>query len=113
MRIRVVPVATRCTEEFTSNLPQPAFQLAAVVRRILAHGSGGQDEFVAKCRRNWTASFQQRFQMGFGGLLKAEQRFAPVAAVCMAARQEIGLGNPNAIFVLSELHLGEWNNHCE
>ena len=51
--------------------------------------------------------------MDFGGLLKAEQRFAPVAAVCMAARQEVGLGNPNAIFVLSELHLGEWNNHCE
>ena len=49
--------------------------------------------------------------MDFGGLLKAKQRFAPVAAVCMAARQEIGLGNPNAIFVLSELHFGERNDH--
>jgi len=50
--------------------------------------------------------------MNFGSLLKAEQRFAPVATVCMAAGQEVGLGNPHAVFVLSELNLGEWYNHC-
>jgi hypothetical protein len=49
--------------------------------------------------------------MDFSGLLEAENRFAAVASVRMAAGQQTGLGNPHAVFVLSELHFGEWNNH--
>ena len=50
--------------------------------------------------------------MDFGGLLEAEQRFAPVASVRVTAGQEVGLGNPHAVFILSELYLGNRNNHC-
>jgi hypothetical protein len=49
--------------------------------------------------------------MDFGGLLKAKNRFASVASVRMAAGQQTGLGNPHAVFVLSELHFGDRNNH--
>jgi hypothetical protein len=96
---------------FAPDFPEPPLELAAVVGRVFAHRSGGEDEFVAERGRNGMAGFQQRFQMGFGGLLKAENGFAQVASVRVAAGQQIGLGNPDAVFVLSNLHLCEWNNH--
>ncbi len=111
-RIGIVPVAARCTEQFATDFPQATLQLPAVVGRIFTHDSGGEDEFVAESRRNGAAGFQQCFQMDFRGLLKAEQRLAPVASVCMTAGQEVGLGNPHAVFILPELYFGEWNNHC-
>ena len=49
--------------------------------------------------------------MGFGGFLKTQQRFATVLAVRMAAGEESGLGDPYAVFILTELHFRERNNH--
>ena len=74
--------------------------------------SGSEDEFVAEGFRNGTPGFEERFEMGFGGLLKTQGRFAPVASVRVTAGQQTGLGNPDAIFILSELHLRKWNDHC-
>lgn len=73
--------------------------------------SGREHELVAEGRRDRAAGFQQRFQMGLRGLLKAEQRLAPVATVRVAAGQEGGLGDPHAILIPSKLHLAERNNH--
>src|SRR5262245_46634909 len=50
--IRVMPVAAGGAEQFAADFPKPSFQLAAVVGRVFAHRSGGQNEFVAEGRRN-------------------------------------------------------------
>ena len=70
-RIRIVTVTARRAEQFAADFPQAALQLPAVVGWVLAHGSGGEDEFVAESRWNRATGFQQRFQMDFCGLLKA------------------------------------------
>lgn len=62
-------VAACRAEQFTADFPQAALQLPAVEGRILPHGSGGKDEFVAKSRRDGTTGFQQRCEMGLCGLL--------------------------------------------
>lgn len=110
-RIGVVPVTAGAAQMLAPNFAQPPLQLAAVVRGIFPHGSGGEDEFVAKGGGDGTPGFQQRFQMNFGGLLKAEKSFAPVASVRVASRQQGGLGNPHAVFILPDLDSCEWNNH--
>jgi hypothetical protein len=71
-RIGVMPVTARGAEQFAADFAESPFQLTAVVGRVFAHGSGGEDEFVAESRRNGAAGFEQRFQMDFGGLLEAE-----------------------------------------
>jgi hypothetical protein len=51
-------VAARLADQFAADCPEPPLQLAAVIGRVLAHDSGGKDEFVAERRRDGTASFQ-------------------------------------------------------
>ena len=117
-RIRIVAMAAGIAKMFAANLAESTLQLPAVVRRVLAcptqnpsrhaafaHRSGCEDKSVAEGRRNRAPSLQQCFQMDFGGLLKAEKGFAPVASVSMTAGQEAGFGNPHAVFIPSESHL--------
>jgi len=94
-----------------SDFAEATLQLAAAPTRVLAHASSRKDELVAEGRRNRAAGFQQRFQMGLRGLLKTKERLTPVATVRVAAGQEGGAGDPDAIFIPSKLHLAEWNNH--
>ena len=110
-RIGVMPVTARRPQQFTTDFAKPPIQLTAVVGRVLAHASGRKDEFVAEGRWNRPTGFQQRLQMGFRGLLKAEQRLAPVASVRVATGQQAGFGNPHAIFIPSKSHFCERNDH--
>ncbi len=110
-RIGVMPVAARSTEQFTADFPEAALQLPAVVARVFAHGSGGEDELVAKGRWDRPARFQERFQVDLGSLLKTQCGLAAVAPVCVAARQEVGFRNPHAVFILTELHFRKRNDH--
>jgi len=98
--VGVVAVAARAAEVLATNVPESSFELPAVIRRVFAHESGREDEFVAERRRNRPAGFQQSFQMRLGGLLKAEQGFASVASMSVAARQEGGFGDPHTVFIL-------------
>ena len=86
--IRVVSVATSVAEMFATNFAEAAFQLAAVECWEFAHGSCGQNELVAEGGWDGPPGFKQRFQMRFGGLLKAKDGFAPVAALRMATGQQ-------------------------
>ncbi|MGA2181113.1 MAG: hypothetical protein ABSH15_16220 [Verrucomicrobiota bacterium] len=61
--------------------------------------------------RDGAPGFEQSFQMRFGRLLESKGGLATVAPVCMAAGQQGGFGNPHAIFILTELHFREWNDH--
>jgi hypothetical protein len=79
--------------------------------RILAHGSGGEDKFVAEGGRNGSSGLEQGFEMGFGGLLKAEGGFTPVATMRVAAGEQAGFGDPHAILIAAELNSREWNDH--
>lgn len=110
-RIGVVPMAAGGAQEFAADFPQPALKLAAVPRGILAHGSGGEDEFVAERGRDGAAGFEQRLQVRLGRLLKAQGGFPAVASLRVAAGQEAGFGDPDPIFILPELHFGKWNDH--
>ena len=106
-------VAPGGAEQFTANFAQAAFNLAAVPSGVFAHRSGGEDEFVAEGCRNGTAGVEQRFQMRLGGLLKTQGRFAPVAPVRVAAGEQNGFRNPNAVFVLPDLNFRERNYHIQ
>jgi hypothetical protein len=110
-RIRVMPVASGGTQKFTTNLTQTALQLAAVPGGIFAHRSGGEYEFVAESGRDGTSGFEQGFQMRLGSLLKSKGGFATVAPVCVATGQYSGFGNPDAVFIPTELYFREWNDH--
>ena len=66
--------------------------------------SGGEDEFVAKGFGNRASGLEQCFEMLFGGLLKTKGGFAPVASVRVTAGEQRRFGNPNAVFVLTQLH---------
>lgn len=109
--IRVMPVAPGGAKEFAANLTQTTVKPAAVPGGIFAHRSGGEDEFVAEGGRDGASGFEQRFQMGLGGLLKSQGGLAAVAPVRVAAGQQGGFGNPHAVFVLTKLHFREWNDH--
>ena len=109
--IRVMPVAPSGAKKFTTNLTQTALQLAAVPGGIFAHRSGGENKFVAEGGRNGTPGFEQSFQMHLGRLLKSQGGLAPVAPVCVTTGQQGGFGNPDAVFILTELHFREWNDH--
>ena len=106
-----MPVTAGRADEFTTDLAQAAVKLAAVPRGVFAHRSGGENKFVAEGRRDGASGFKQRFQMRLRGLLKTKHGFAPVTSVSMAAGQERRFRNPHAIFVLTELHFREWNDH--
>jgi hypothetical protein len=73
--------------------------------------SGGQNKLVAECGRDWTATFEERLQVGFGGFLKAENCFAAIFAMCVAAGEQSGFRNPDAVFILTHLNPREWNEH--
>jgi len=109
--VRVMPVAARCAEQLAAKLTEAALQLAAVPGRILAHRSGGENEFVAKGGRDGAARFQQGFEMRLGGLLKPEDRLAAILSVRVAAGQQRGLGNPHVILVAAHLNFGNGNDH--
>ena len=107
----VVAVTARATKVLATDLPESPFKLPTVIGRVFAHESGREDEFVAERRRNRAAGFQESFQMRLGGLLKAEQGFASVPSVSVAAGQEARFGDPHTVFILPQLHLLKWNNH--
>ena len=96
---------------FATDFAEAAFQLAAIECGVFAHRSGGEDKLVAEGRGNGASGFKQRFQMRLGRLLKTKRGLAAVASMSMAAGQEAGLGNPHAVFILTELHFRERNNH--
>jgi hypothetical protein len=98
--IGVVAVTARATEVLATDVPESSFELPTVIGRVLAHESGREDEFVAERRRDRATGFQQSFQMRLGGLLKAEQGFASVASMSVAAGQETGFGDPHTVFIL-------------
>ena len=110
-RIAVMPVASGRTKEFTANLTQTTVKLTAIPRGIFTHRSGGQHEFVAKSSRDGTTGFEQSFQMCLGSQLEPQSGLTTITPMRVAARQQSGFGNPNAIFILTELHFREWNNH--
>ena len=109
--IGVMSVAARGAQQFAADLPKAPLQLAAIVGRVFAHGSGSEDEFVSESGRNRASGVQQRFQMDLGSLLKTKNRLAPVASMRVAAGQQAGLGDPHAILIAPELHLRERNDH--
>ncbi len=109
--IGVMPMAAGGAEQFAADFLEPAFQLPAVPGGVLAHNSGGQDKLVAKRGRDGPSGFQQCFQMGFGRLLEAQDGFAPVASMGMAAGEQSALGNPDAVLVAAELNLGKRHDH--
>jgi hypothetical protein len=109
--IGIMTVAAGVPEVFTSNFSQTTLQLAAVERRVFAHNSSSQDKLVAKCGRDRTTCIQQRFQMSLGSLLKTQNRFTPIPAVRMAARQKVGLRNPDTVFVSAHLDSRNRNYH--
>ena len=104
-------VAASVAQVFTSDFAQATFQLTAIKRWVFAHGSGGEDKFVAKSFRDGASGFEQGFQMGFGGLLKTQGGFAPVAPMCVTTGQQQRFGDPYAVFIPTELHFRERNNH--
>ena len=98
--IGVVAVTARATEVLATDVSESSFELPTVIGRVLAHESGREDEFVAERRRDRATGFQESFQMRLGGLLKAEQGFASVASMSVAAGQEAGFGDPHTVFIL-------------
>ncbi len=106
-----MPVAPGGANEFAANLTQTTVKLAAVPGRVFAHRSGGENEFVAKGGRDGASGFEQGFQVRLGGLLESKGGLATVAPVRVAAGQQGGFGNPDAVFILTELHFREWNDH--
>lgn len=122
-RIRVMPVTEDALHLTLDPSPHPMrrgrttdfaespLQLAAVPRGVFGHGSGGENKFVAESRRNGASGFEQRFQVSFGGLLKAKRDFAAVTPVRVAAGQQAGLGYPDAVLIPPDLHFREWNDH--
>src|SRR6266478_449552 len=98
--IGVVAVTARATEVLATDLPESPFKLPTVTGRVFAHESGREDEFVAERRRDRAAGFQESFQMRVGGLWKAEQGFAAVASVSVAAGQEARFGDRHTVFIL-------------
>jgi len=73
--------------------------------------SGGQNKLVTECRRNRTARLKQCFQVSFSGFLKPQNRFAAIFAMCVAAGQQSGFGNPDTVFILAHLNSRERNKH--
>jgi hypothetical protein len=111
--IRVMPVAARVAKMFATDFAEAAFQLAAVDCGVFAHGLCGENKLVAESRWDWTSGFKQRFQMRFGGLLKPKDGFAPVTPLRMTTGQQRRFGDPHAVFILTNLHFRERNNHNE
>ena len=106
-----MPVTARSAKKLTTDFAKSPLQLAAVPGGIFAHRSGSENEFIAEGHGNRAAGFEERFQMNLGGLLKAERGFAPVAPVCVTAGEQVGFGNPHAVFIPPDLHFREWNDH--
>ena len=109
--IRVMPVAAGVAKMFATDFVEAPFQLAAVKGGVFAHGSSSKNELVAESGWNGASGFKQRFQMRFRGLLKAKRGLAAVAPVRVTTGQERGFGNPHAVFILTQLHFRERNNH--
>ncbi len=109
--IGVMPVTAGVAQVDAANLLEAALQLPAIERRVFAHSSGGQYEFIAEGDGNGTACFEKSLQMGFGRLLKTQNRLAPVASMCVATGQQAGFGNPHAVFVAPRLDFGNGNDH--
>ena len=84
-------VTAGAAEVLVTDVPESSFKLATAIGRVFAHESGREDEFVAERRRDPATGFQQSFQVRLGGLLKAEQGFASVASVSVAAGKRLDL----------------------
>lgn len=111
--IGIMAVAAGRTNVFAANLTQAPVKLTAVPRWVSSHGSGGEDEFVAKGGRDGAAGFEQRLEMRLGRELKTKAGLAPVASVGVAAGKQGGFGNPHPILVTAQLNLGKRDNHRE
>ena len=109
--IGIMPVAAGVAKMQASDLAEAAFQLAAVDCGIFAHGSRGEDELVAESGWDGASGFKEGFQMRFGGSLETKRGFAPIASVRVTTGQQRRFGNPNAVFILTNLHFRERHNH--
>ena len=107
----VMPMAACRAKEFTADFTKSPFQPPAIVGRVFAHGSGSEHKFIAEGNGDGASGFEQCFEMGLGGLLEAARGFAPVAPVCVVARQERGFGNPHTVLIPAELYLRDRNDH--
>ena len=106
-----MPVTAGVAKMFATDFAKATFQLGAVECGVFAHGSGGENKLVAESGWNGASGFKQRLQMRFGGLLKTKGRFAPVAPMCVTTGQQQRFGDPYAVFIPTELHFRERNNH--
>ena len=75
-------------QQFTTNLPEPPLQLTTIPGGIFTPRSAGEDKLVAKGGRNGATGFEQRFQVDFGGLLKAVRDFAAVTSMRVTTGQQ-------------------------
>jgi hypothetical protein len=110
-RVGEVTVTPGVAQVDAADLFETALHLPAIVRGIFAYASGGQNEFITESLGDGTTCLQKRFQVGFGRLLKTQNRLAPVASVRVAARKQAGFGNPHAVFVTPRLDFRNGNNH--
>ena len=106
-----MPVTAHVAKMFTTDFTPATFQLAAVECGVFAHGSGGENKLVAESGWDGASGLKQRFQMRFGGLLKTKGGFAPVAPMCVTTGQQRRFGDPYTVFIPTELHFRERNNH--
>jgi hypothetical protein len=109
--IGVMPVTASVAQMNAADFSETPLQLAAIERRVFAHGSRGEHEFIAERGRNRAARFEQGFQMGFGRLLKTEDRLASVAPVRVATGKQVGFSNPHSVFVAPRLDFRFGHNH--
>ena len=89
----------------------PALKRRAIFERPYGTKVGVNLAVFRSGMRNRTPRFEQSFEVGLGSLLKIENGFASVASVSMTAGQQMGFGNPQAVFVAPRLDFRNGNYH--
>ena len=110
-RIGIMTMTSGVAQVNAANLFQPPFQSAAIEGGVLAHSSSREHKLVSERRRNRASCLEQRLEMRFGRLLKTQDGFTSVTPMRVAARKQVGFGNPNPVFVLARLNLRDRNDH--
>jgi len=110
-RIGIMTMTSGVAQVNAANLFQPSFQSTAIEGGVLAHRSSREHKLVSERRRNRASCLEERLEMRFGRLLKTQDSFTPVTPVRVAARKQVGFGNPNSVFVLARLNLRDRNYH--
>jgi hypothetical protein len=111
---RVKGFAPRGGEHRTSNIEHPTSnrrQKDESSRRVKKLKPFWELRILRRELRDGASDFEQSFQMRLGSLLESKGGLATVAPVRVAAGQQNRFGNPDAVFILTELHFREWNDH--